>query len=249
MRKGVPLFGKAEMFARPLIALRGVALAVLAMLVPGAGWAHEDMPAAPGAAVWAAQCAMCHDVGPGAAHHLGPHLNDLIGRPLAGAGDFDGYSTALRRQGEAGGVWDAETLAAFLRDPYGMVPGTRMGFGGLDEPKELDQLVAWLIEAGAGDGASAEPGFRLPPETLAIEGDREWGAFLSAECATCHRRDGAVDGIPSITGWPEDSFVTVLHAYRAGVRPNPTMQTIARRLSDDEIAALAAYFAGHERAH
>lgn len=237
----------------PLIALRAAALA--ALVLPSGAAAAEDAPAR-GAETWAAQCAMCHEIGPGAAHYIGPHLNGLVGRGYAGATDFAGYSPALQQLGAAGAHWDAEGLAAFLRDPYGTVPGTRMGFGGLDEPKELERLVAWLVVAstdgastdGAG-GSGAGQGFRLPPEVLAIEGDSEWGEFLSAECATCHRRDGAADGIPAITGWPEPSFVTVMHAYRAGVRPNPTMQTIARRLSDDEIAALAAYFAGLERVH
>jgi cytochrome c len=33
-----------------------------------------------------------------------------------------------------------------------------------------------------------------------------------------------------------------MNGYRLKVRPNPVMQTIAARLSDEEIAALAAYF-------
>ena len=74
-------------------------------------------------------------------------------------------------------------------------------------------------------------------------GDAEWGAYLASACTTCHRRDGSDDGIPAITGWPEAGFAAALHAYRAGQRPNPTMQTIARGLDDAEIAALAAYFA------
>jgi len=221
-------------------------MTVMTVLAPGMAWAHEERHAARGAELWAAHCAMCHEVGHGGAHHLGPHLNGLIGRRYAGAAGFEGYSPALRRLGEEGAHWDEARLAAFLRDPYRMVPGTRMGFGGLDEAPDLDHLVAWLVQAGAGD-AVAEPGFRLPPGVLAIEGDREWGEYLSAECATCHRRDGSADGIPAITGWPETSFVTVMHAYRAGVRTNPTMKMIAGRLSDDEIAALAAHFAGFDR--
>ena len=34
-----------------------------------------------------------------------------------------------------------------------------------------------------------------------------------------------------------------MHAYRNNVRQNPTMTMMASRLSDEEIAALAAYFA------
>jgi cytochrome c len=106
--------------------------------------------------------------------------------------------------------------------------------------------AAGEIAADRGDDAQPAPlatAFDLPGEILEIEGDPEWGAFLSSECSTCHRRDGTADGIPSITGWPEESFVTVMHAYRKGVRDNETMRLIARRLSDEEIAALAAHYA------
>ncbi|MBL6432246.1 MAG: hypothetical protein HPM95_18675 [Alphaproteobacteria bacterium] len=59
---------------------------------------------------------------------------------------------------------------------------------------------------------------------------------------TCHQADGEDKGIPSITGWPGDRFVTVMHAYKTKSRDNPVMQSIAASLSDEEIAALAAYF-------
>ncbi|WP_168199178.1 c-type cytochrome [Pseudorhodobacter turbinis] len=74
-------------------------------------------------------------------------------------------------------------------------------------------------------------------------GDPEYGAYLSAECATCHQRDGSFDGIPSITNWPEEDFMAAMFAYRAKQRPHPVMQMLAARLSDEEIAALAAYYA------
>ena len=35
-----------------------------------------------------------------------------------------------------------------------------------------------------------------------------------------------------------------MHAYKAQVRPHPVMRMIAGRLSEEEIAALAAYFNG-----
>ena len=68
------------------------------------------------------------------------------------------------------------------------------------------------------------------------------GSYLSAECVTCHQITGRYDGIPPITGWPETSFIEIMGEYRQKKRPNPLMQTIAQRLSDEEIAALAAYF-------
>jgi cytochrome c553 len=78
-------------------------------------------------------------------------------------------------------------------------------------------------------------------------GDRALGEYLSAECVTCHQVSGRYDGIPSIVGWPEASFVEIMDEYRSKKRPNPIMQTIVARFSSDEVAALAAYFASLEQ--
>jgi cytochrome c553 len=75
------------------------------------------------------------------------------------------------------------------------------------------------------------------------QGDKAFGEYLSSECVTCHQLTGRYEGIPPIVGWPEASFVAAMNAYRAKERPNPVMQTIAGRLSREEVAALATYFA------
>ncbi len=79
-------------------------------------------------------------------------------------------------------------------------------------------------------------------QNIHAAGDRAFGEYLSSECVTCHQVSGRFEGIPSIVGWPEESFVAVMKQYRAKERVNPVMQTIAGKLSEDEIAALAAYF-------
>ena len=74
-------------------------------------------------------------------------------------------------------------------------------------------------------------------------GDRALGEYLASECTSCHQLSGRSTGsIPPIVGWPEEQFVAVLDAYGRRQRDNPTMQTIAARLSRDEMTALAAYF-------
>ncbi|MFD2180632.1 c-type cytochrome [Rhodoplanes azumiensis] len=75
-----------------------------------------------------------------------------------------------------------------------------------------------------------------------LKGDRELGEYLSSECVTCHQISGRYDGIPPIVGWPEESFVEILGQYRDKTRENPVMRSIAVKFTDDEIAALAAYF-------
>ena len=53
---------------------------------------------------------------------------------------------------------------------------------------------------------------------------------------------GRAQGIPAIVGQPEPAFIAALNEYRTKKRPNPVMQTIAAKFSQEEIAALAAYF-------
>jgi cytochrome c553 len=84
--------------------------------------------------------------------------------------------------------------------------------------------------------------FTPPATMLHASGDRALGQYLSSECVTCHQLSGKYDGIPPIIGWPETFFVQIMNEYRNKDRENPVMQTIANRLSPEEIAALAAYF-------
>jgi cytochrome c553 len=81
---------------------------------------------------------------------------------------------------------------------------------------------------------------------LSDAGDPAFGAYLGGECATCHQQSGNSDGIPPIAGLPADYTVQALVEYRLGIRTNEVMQLMAKRLADEEIAALAAYFAQEE---
>jgi cytochrome c553 len=77
----------------------------------------------------------------------------------------------------------------------------------------------------------------------AVAGDIELGRYLSSECMTCHGAAKSDSTIPPIHGLDQRHFVEVLKAYRAKALPNPAMQNIAGHLRDEDIAALAAYFA------
>lgn len=72
--------------------------------------------------------------------------------------------------------------------------------------------------------------------------DPAYGEYLSSECVACHRRDGQDKGIPSIVGWPPEQFVAVLKSYKTKDRQNQVMQTITGRLTDEDMAALAAFY-------
>jgi cytochrome c553 len=90
---------------------------------------------------------------------------------------------------------------------------------------------------------AALAGLAGAPATLShASGDRALGQYLSSECVTCHQISGRFDGIPPIVGWPEESFVLIMNEYKTKKRDHAVMQTIAGRLSPEEIAALAAFF-------
>jgi cytochrome c len=81
------------------------------------------------------------------------------------------------------------------------------------------------------------------PLLEASAADLAYGEYLASECVTCHRASGDDGAIPAIVGLPTREFVNALRDYRAGRRANPAMQNVARSLDDQQIEALAAYFA------
>jgi cytochrome c len=82
-------------------------------------------------------CAACHTEKPDA---LGPSLKGVVGRKSAALDDFR-YSGPMRR---ANLVWDEATLRQFLADPQAKVAGTRMPFGGMSDPMDVDDVIAYL---------------------------------------------------------------------------------------------------------
>lgn len=214
--------------------------------------AEELGDAAAGEATYR-QCKSCHQVGAGADHRIGPHLNSIFGRQ---AGTHEGfrYSNALRDAGASGLEWHADTLDAFIENPKALATGTRMSFRGISDPTERQNLIAYLrtfsddpANIPEADPTAVSTEHALDPAILAIKGDPAYGEYLSGDCTTCHQTSGGDDGIPSIVLWPEADFVTAMHAYKNGHRTNQVMQMMAGRLSDEEIAALAAYFGSLEQ--
>lgn len=187
------------------------------------------------------KCKSCHQIGAEAKNRVGPNLNAVIGRE-AGSVEAFRYSKALRQAASEGLVWTEDTLDAYLENPRRFLKGTRMSFRGLKKPKDRANLIAFLAGFRHADAPAKTNDPDVDPAILALQGDPDYGEYLSGECVTCHEKNGASEGIPSIHGMPDAAFVTALHAYRGKHRDNATMQMIAGRLSDEEIAGLAAYF-------
>lgn len=86
------------------------------------------------------RCASCHAVGPYATAGYGPQLNAIVGRRSASTRDYK-YSEAMKKSGL---VWDEKTLAAFLRAPHDVVPGTTMRFWGIKDEQQLADLLSHM---------------------------------------------------------------------------------------------------------
>jgi sulfide dehydrogenase cytochrome subunit len=73
------------------------------------------------------------------------------------------------------------------------------------------------------------------------------GAMLSNSCAACHGTDGKSPGaIPSINGKSSAFLVQALTEFRDGKRPSTVMGRHATGYSDEEIKAIAEYFAAQK---
>jgi cytochrome c553 len=99
-------------------------------------------------------------------------------------------------------------------------------------------------------GALAEePRFKWTYATLQLiaSGDPEKGATLAEEhrCARCHGDTGISDedDTPSIAGQTRSYQFKQLMDYKAGVRNARSMNKAARKLTPENIADLAAFFA------
>lgn len=72
-------------------------------------------------------------------------------------------------------------------------------------------------------------------------------------CIGCHSIPGyqasfpQVFRVPKIGGQTAQYIEAALREYRAGERSHPTMKGIAKNLTDEQIAALAAYYAARAK--
>lgn len=87
------------------------------------------------------KCKACHSIE--AKDGTGPHLNGVVGRPIATVEGF-AYSDSMAAHHPA--VWDAETLFHFLENPKAFAADTKMKFAGLPKPEDRANLIAFLTQ-------------------------------------------------------------------------------------------------------
>jgi cytochrome c553 len=68
---------------------------------------------------------------------------------------------------------------------------------------------------------------------------------LAATCSNCHGTDGRAigDTLKPLAGMPAERIVAAMTAFKSGTQPATVMHQIAKGFSDEQIGAIAAYFA------
>lgn len=119
---------------------------------------------------------------------------------------------------------------------------------GLAKPLD-DQKMADLAAFYAAQPLPSEAPSGSDPEhnaqTLVWKGD---GKRLIPPCASCHGRagQGNIVDVPALAGQQASYFSQTMQAFKTGKRANDSykrMRLIANELTDEEIKALAAYYA------
>ncbi|GAA0756252.1 cytochrome c [Erythromicrobium ramosum] len=127
-----------------------------------------------------AKCQSCHTINAGGANGIGPNLHGTMGKAVASHAGF-AYSAELKA---VGGTWDWDKMDTWLKNPKGMVSGTKMSFAGLGKVEDRAAIAAYLNAQGSNlpFPAAAAPAAAAEGEAAAAEGEAE--AVATAEAGT-----------------------------------------------------------------
>jgi cytochrome c len=85
------------------------------------------------------KCSACHKLD--GTDGVGPHLNGVIGRNHAAVEGFAYSEANIALSAEP---WTPEAINAFIENPKGYMPGTKMAFAGLPKAEDRANLIAYL---------------------------------------------------------------------------------------------------------
>ncbi|MGK9164673.1 cytochrome c [Inquilinus limosus] len=106
--------------------------------------------------------------------------------------------------------------------------------------------MPWMRRVGAGAGLVAAAGLAVLGAAWAAGDSAAGRAKARRSCVACHGLDGLarMPNVPNIAGESPIYLEQQLKAFRSGKRTHPQISTAARPLSDQDIADLAAWYAG-----
>jgi cytochrome c553 len=81
----------------------------------------------------------------------------------------------------------------------------------------------------------------------ALADDSNFGRNLASACASCHGTNGkSVGGMEVLAGYPKDKMLKAFTDFRSGAKPATVMHQLAKGYKDDQVEAIAAYFAAQK---
>lgn len=144
--------------------------------------------------------------------------------------------------------WNAAELYWIVK--HGIKYTGMPGFGPSHREDELWAIVAFLLRL---PGLTAAEYEAMTKDVEVLTGEGELialagppGGGLTA-CVRCHGLKGAGKGVgafPRLAGQSETYLYESLKSYGSGARPSGIMRPIAEALTDDQMKAVAAYYAG-----
>ncbi len=86
-------------------------------------------------------CQTCHTFEKGGPNRVGPNLFGIVGDHKGEGRNGFNFSAAIKAKG---GEWTIDDLNQFITNPKGFIPGTAMGFAGIQRDSQRADVIAYL---------------------------------------------------------------------------------------------------------
>jgi cytochrome c len=154
------------------------------------------------------KCASCHQFDPAGTNAIGPGLYGVVGRP---PGTHPGYSydQAMQDFAKTHTAWTYDLLYQFLKAPGSFIPGTKMTFVGLPDPKDRINVIAYLRSNGS-------PSYPIPAPKPAAAPSAGGTNPAGAAPATAPAAGAAPAGKPTTVGTGKPTTSEPAHSAPPG---------------------------------